>query len=193
MSELETELATVGRRLIDTDPYRARDVFNKLTSEAWDRMMGAEEEGKRRMNKALQRQESWDRTLAMVCARHATHPDALLRAHRARQKPHVVDARAHMVAELYETGLFSYPKLAARLGYKTHHTVMHLREKWLNRMAGTDEPVTDAQALEVGRIAKEEGLTLRQASEKLGVNHTKVRGRISWMRETGLWPKGPKP
>ncbi len=194
MSEIETELLDAGRRMIEIDPYRARDLFQKLTSAAWDRMMGPEEEGKRRMAKALQRQEAWDHALAMVCARHAIHPDALTREHRAKQKPHVVDARAHLVFELYSTGLFSYPKLAARLGYKTHHTVMHLHDKWKARLAGTeDEAVTDKEALEVGRLAREEGITLRQACERLEVNHAKVRGRISWMRETGLWPTGKEP
>jgi len=190
MSDLEAELADIGRRVIDADPLRARDLFNKLTSAAWNALMPVNDEGKGRLLVAQQRQEAFDRVAAMVAARHAIHPDALVGKHKARQKPHVVDARAHLVAELYATGLFSYPMIGYRLGYKPHHTAMHLHDKWRARQAGTDEAVTDREALEANRLVREEGLTLREAADRLEINHAKLRGRISWMRETGKWPKG---
>lgn len=183
----ENALSEAARRLIEAAPLRAAELLGYLMIEA-RASVPKDDEGQKRLVHAQLQRTAVERAMARITATHGISADALTRRHKAKQKPHVVDARANLVADLYATGLFSYPELAVRLGYSTHHAVMHLRDKWLARQAGTDEAVSDREALEAHRLTRDEGMTLREAAAALEINHAKLRGRISWMKEAGGWP-----
>lgn len=184
IDDLEKSVRSAALTLIGMDAPRARDLFNRLVSAAWASIMAEAEGdvGKSRLIQAQRRQEAFDRLLAKVSAQHAVAPAALLRKHPAKQKPHVFAARSHLAYELRQTGLFSSTQIGRKLGLD-HNGALRSVAAWEAHLNGGAKPVDEETGVKAREIIRAEGLTVRQAAERLGVDRLKLKSRLTAMRD----------
>jgi len=142
---------------------------------------GLEDAGQARLTKAHVKRTYAEALIRQVSARHGVAVAAVLRKHEARQKPHVVSARAQIAALLYEAE-YSYPEIARLLAMSHHSQAMRARQQHIDRLAGADVTVD----IETGRIAqsmiRKHGLTVRQAAERLDVSPLRLKARLSTLK-----------
>ena len=143
---------------------------------------GVEDAGAVRMAKAHARRSVAEAIIRQVAARHGVSVAAILRKHEARQKHHVVMARAQ-AAYLLRGEKYSYPEIARLMGMSHHSQAMRAVQQWADRLAGqADVQVDEETGLAALALIEKHGLTTRTAANWLEVPHLKLKGRIGTIR-----------
>lgn len=139
---------------------------------------GLEDVGAARLAKAHVRRSYAEAIVRQVCARHGVTQKAVLGKRRLH---HLVMARAQIAAVLYEGG-YSFPQIAALLGWSHHSQAMRNRQLWLDHRAGLLERVTEAEGRKALILMRRNGWSAAEAARSMGVSPVKLKGRISTIR-----------
>lgn len=145
------------------------------------RAVGREDPGSVRLHAMQLRKDLSDEVIRQVCARHGVSIAAVAGNHPANRKHHVVMARAHAAHALRQTGA-SYPQIAKDLGMSHHSQAMRGEEAWSEHLAGAAETVDEPTGRRALALMTKYDLTIRQAAQRLGVSHLKLKGRIGTIR-----------
>lgn len=146
-----------------------------------DRLVGPiEDRGEARLREAHLRQSVVDAIVKRISMLHAVSADALTGRHKAKSLHHVVMARAHAAHALRAAG-YSFPQIGRALG-SDHSQAQRWNDLWSDHAAGNLKPVDEATGRRALAIMRRYDLSTRQAAERLGVSHLKLKGRISTIR-----------
>lgn len=148
-----------------------------------DRVVASlEDAGEARMAKAQVRRSYAEALVRKVSGAHGVTVKAVLGQHRARQKAHVVMARAQ-AAYLLRQASFSYPEIARLLSMSHHSQAMRGVRQWEDKLAGLDKMVDEATARKAMVMMRRLGLTMSEVAERLEVSPLRLRGRIGIIRD----------
>lgn len=146
-------------------------------------LVGTDDPGLTRLEKAGNRHEVVEKVCALVGARHALRADVIRTGPRPfRTYRHVVMARSHAAEVLHEAG-FNYAEIGRAL-CTTRSTARWLVMRWQDHKAGLRGMVSEDQAHAVRDLIKA-GMTVNGACHQVGVGVTKFQSREVVMRMEG--------